>query len=65
MQLDIRLPMGAMFTILGLILVIYGVISGTLVMDINVNLWWGLVMLVFGLFLLVLARGSFARTPEV
>ena len=56
--------MGAMFTILGLILVIYGVISGTLSMDINVNLWWGLVMLVFGLFLLVLSRGSFMRAPE-
>ncbi len=58
MGLDIRIPIGGMFTILGLLLAIYGVATADSEMyahslGINVNLWWGLVMLAFGLFMLV------------
>jgi hypothetical protein len=56
MNLDLRLPMGLMFTIVGALLTIYGLISDPAVneksLGINVNLWWGLVMLVFGLWML-------------
>lgn len=54
MGLDIRLPIGGMFGILGVLLVIYGLItnsSGVYTersLGININLWWGLVMAIFG-----------------
>jgi hypothetical protein len=60
MGLDIRIPMGLMFTILGVLLTGYGLVSDKAIyqrsLDINVNLWWGLVMLIFGVLMLVLGR---------
>jgi hypothetical protein len=60
MRLDVRLPIGGMFTLIGGLLVIYGLVSDKAIysrsLDININLWWGLVMLVFGVLMLVLAR---------
>jgi hypothetical protein len=60
-MLDIRIPMGVMFTILGAILSGYGLVPNTDLyarhsLGINVNLWWGLVLLAFGLGMLYLAR---------
>ena len=53
MGLDIRIPIGGMFTILGLMMFVYGLFTQGDAMyarslEVNVNLWWGLVMLVFG-----------------
>jgi hypothetical protein len=60
MGLDIRLPIGAMFTILGLILTIYGLVGDKAVyqrsLGININLWWGMVMLVFGVLMFLASR---------
>ena len=58
--LDIRLPIGALFSILGGILTVYGLATGNTpsrggTLPVNVNLWWGLVMLAFGLGLLLSA----------
>ncbi|PYV44750.1 MAG: hypothetical protein DMG06_05095 [Acidobacteria bacterium] len=63
MGLDIRLPMGLMFAIAGALLVVYGVVSDPAIyrrsLGLNINLWWGSVMLVIGFTLLVLAwRGN-------
>ena len=59
MKLDVRWPIGGMFSIVGALLVIYGVVSDPAIyqksLGINVNLWWGLVLLVFGLVMLALA----------
>jgi hypothetical protein len=59
MRLDLRWAIGGMFTIFGAILVVYGVLSNPAIYErslgINVNLWWGLVLLVFGLVMLVFA----------
>ena len=59
MNLDIRLPMGMMFTLLGAMLSIYGLVSPQQLysrsLGIDVNLWWGLVLLAFGLVMLWLA----------
>ena len=56
MGLDIRLPIGLMFSLFGLLLVVYGYFGNQTIyarsMGINVNLWWGIVMLVFGLVML-------------
>jgi hypothetical protein len=52
MGLDIRTPIGLMFSIIGGLLVIASLFLDSDVytrsLGINVNLWWGLVMLVFG-----------------
>jgi len=62
MGLDIRLPIGLMFTILGLLLTGYGLVGDKEIyaraLGININLWWGIVMLVFGLVMLFLGRRS-------
>lgn len=65
MGLDIRWPIGLMFTLVGALLVIYGgaTMSDAEVyrrsLDININLRWGLVLLVFGAWMLLMAwRGS-------
>ncbi len=59
MSLDVRFPIGGMFSIVGALLVIYGVLSDPAIyvksLGINVNLWWGIVLLVFGLVMLVFA----------
>jgi hypothetical protein len=57
---DIRYAIGAMFSILGVILAIFGLAAGhqiyeTHSLGINVNLYWGCVLLVFGLLMLALA----------
>jgi hypothetical protein len=52
MSLDIRVPIGLLFASLGVLLVIYGRLSDPAIyrrsLDININLWWGLAMLIFG-----------------
>jgi len=56
MSLDVRFPIGGMFSIIGAILVVYGVVSDPAIyqksLGMNVNLWWGLALLVFGLVML-------------
>ena len=65
MQLDIRLPIGLMFTLLGLLLVGFGLVADKSVfqhsLGINVNLWWGMVMLVFGIVMFLLGRRGTAK----
>ncbi len=62
MKLDIKIPIGMLFTIFGLALSIYGLATGgntemyAKSLGYNVNIWTGLVMLVFGAFMLFLAR---------
>ena len=61
MRLDIRIPIGLLFIVLGAILAIYGPLASQQIYDdhslgINVNLWWGLVMLAFGAFMFVMGR---------
>jgi hypothetical protein len=61
MGLDIRWPIGFMFTLIGVLLTAFGAIkrSASMSLDININLIWGVVLLGFGLLMLVLAfRGK-------
>ncbi|MDP3774773.1 MAG: hypothetical protein Q8Q85_10965 [Gemmatimonadales bacterium] len=59
MNLDLRLPIGLMFAIFGALLTVYGLTSDAAIyarsLGINVNLWWGLVLLAFGLVMLAFA----------
>lgn len=56
MPLDLRLPLGSLFAVLGAVLAAYGWLEGGTVQAINVNLVWGLVLGVFGAGVLALAR---------
>ncbi len=67
MDLDVRLPIGLMFSIVGALLTVYGSMTDAAVYErslgININLRWGIVLLLFGLAMLMLAwRGS--RSPR-
>jgi hypothetical protein len=52
MRLDIRLPIGALFAVIGTMLVGYGLLGDRGIyaksLGVNVNLWWGLALLIFG-----------------
>jgi hypothetical protein len=65
MKLDLRLPMGLMFSVFGLILAVYGLVSDRAIyarsLGVNVNLWWGLVLLAFGVVMLALVRAASTR----
>ncbi len=62
MDMDIRFPIGLLFAILGLILVVFGLftINDTELyarsLGRNINLWTGILMLVFGGLMLLSAR---------
>ena len=62
MGLDIRWPIGLMFSLVGLALAIFGFVTrGDAEMyrrslGININLVWGVILLAFGLFMIFLAR---------
>ncbi|MGO8691202.1 MAG: hypothetical protein ACLQLG_16390 [Thermoguttaceae bacterium] len=61
MSLDIRIPIGLLFGIIGAILVVYGQwFSDPAIyvrsFGLNVNVWWGGVLLVFALMMLGLAQ---------
>ncbi|HEY8259401.1 MAG TPA: hypothetical protein VIG08_17210 [Gemmatimonadales bacterium] len=67
MNLDLRYPIGLMFTIDGVLLTGFGLISDRAIYDrslgINVNLLWGLVLLVFGVVMLAFAMRR-SRRPS-
>jgi hypothetical protein len=60
MGIDIRLPIGILFSLLGLILAAYGFFGDPAryqqSLGVNINLGWGVVLLVFGLVMFVLGR---------
>ena len=55
MGLDIRWPIGLMFTLIGVLLTVFGLVkkAESISLDININLVWGLVLLAFGVFMLL------------
>jgi len=66
MGLDIRIPIGLMFGVIGLMLVVYGAVTGggadyQRSLGINVNLWWGAALCVFSAVMLWLGRRGFKR----
>ncbi len=65
MGLDIKIPIGAMFAIIGLLLTIYGLFTASNTemyarsLHVNINLWIGICMLVFGVIML-----AFVKRPK-
>ena len=68
MGLDIRLPIGIIFTLYGVILIAYGAAANPEIfrssMGVNIDAWWGLAMLVFGLIMGALALRAARRNPS-
>lgn len=70
MTLDLRIPMGAMFTLLGVILTLFGLATrGSKIYEaslgINANFWWGLVLLAFGLTMFLMGRRGQKRLASL
>ena len=67
MNLDIRLPIGMLFTVLGALLAAFGLLSDPAIyarsLGINVNLWWGLALIVFGIPMLYYGRRAAPLRP--
>jgi hypothetical protein len=72
MDLDVRMPIGLMFSVFGLLLAGFGLFSDPGIyaehsLGINVNFDWGLVLLAFGATMLLIAlraRRSRAATTR-
>jgi hypothetical protein len=70
MNLDLRIPMGLMFTFTGAIMTTWGIkTNGDAILyakslGINANLWWGLVLLAFGLTMFILGQRSQRRLAK-
>jgi hypothetical protein len=68
MSLDIRMPIGLMFGIFGVILSVFGLVSDKAIyqrsLGININLGWGIVLLAFSALMLTLAYRAKKRTPK-
>ena len=62
MRLDVRVPVGLMFAVMGMLLVGYGLAGDPAIyarsLGLNINAIWGGVMLATGAILLALARQS-------
>jgi hypothetical protein len=62
MGLDIKIPIGLMFTLLGILLTVFGLATGGNAelyersLDININLWTGLAMLLIGVIMLATSK---------
>ena len=70
MGFDIRLPIGYLFTTFGALLVLFGLFTANADMyqrslGINIGLWWGVVLLIFGLLMAFAARKAQSRTQQV
>jgi hypothetical protein len=68
-MLDIRIPIGLMFSILGVILAIFGALSNPEIYVVhsfgkNVNLAWGCVLLAFGIFMLMMSYVGKQRSKK-
>ena len=66
---DIRWPIGIIFSIYGVVLLIYGAVADPSIfqeksLGVNIDMWWGLAMLFFGVFMGVLAFRASRRTES-
>ncbi len=70
MGLDIRWPIGLMFSLIGVLLTIYGLVTGSgseiyqRSLGLNVNLYWGLLLVVFGGWMVTMAWRGTQKSAE-
>ncbi len=62
--LDLRYPIGGLFAALGILIGVYGLVTASNTEmyvksgGLNINLWWGIVLVVTGVVFLALARNG-------
>jgi hypothetical protein len=65
MRFDLRLPLGLLFSIFGIILIAQGLLASSAAnaksLGLNVNLYWGLAQLAFGAVMLIFVMISRKR----
>jgi hypothetical protein len=70
MKFDLRLPIGILFSLYGALLAIYGAATNSNAdlykssLGININLWWGIVLLIFGVSMLIGAAHGRKNPPS-
>jgi len=70
MTLDICWPIGIMFSLVGAMLAVFGLVTRASEemykrsLDININLWWGLFLLAFGCLMLLSAYKNARKTES-
>jgi sugar phosphate permease len=66
MGLDIRWPIGLMFTLVSVLLIIEGFVTGPSekALGMNIDLWWGIGLLVFGVAMLIGAARGKKQEPK-
>jgi hypothetical protein len=70
MKLELRIPLGMLFTLVGTILAAFGLSTRdnpdvyAKSLGIDVNLWWGFTLLAFGIVMLLLGRRGQARIEK-
>jgi hypothetical protein len=70
MNLDPRIPIGMMFSMAGAVLTAFGLATRNRAelyarsLSINASLWWGVVVLVFGIVVLTLGRRGQAQIEQ-
>jgi len=71
MGVDIKLPIGLMFSTFGVLLTLYGIVTRADKIlyepsfGVNVNLWVGIFMLIFGLAMLIMAVVGKKRSKKI
>jgi hypothetical protein len=68
MNLDIRLPIGLMFAVIGALLTIFGLVAKDVdyakSLGININVWWGALLFLFGVVMYLLGRRGTSTVRE-
>lgn len=68
MGIDIRLPIGLIFSLIGILLTAFGVAGNSAIYErslgVNVNLYWGLVLLAFGFIMVALGRRGMKKLSK-
>jgi hypothetical protein len=68
---DLRITLGMLFTLIGTVLTAFGLATRSNAdmyvksLGIDANLWWGLVLLVFGIAALVLGRRGQMKQEKI
>jgi hypothetical protein len=71
MKLDIRMPMGVMFVLVGAILTVFGLATASdpalyrPSLGLNINLIWGIVLFAIGAVMVILARRAMRHPLDV
>ena len=71
MKLDIRMPMGVMFVLVGAILTVFGLATSSDAalyrrsLGLNINLIWGIVLFAIGVVMVILARRAMQHPLDV